>query len=312
MINSATSTTATTTTITISGGDASDDDVPPPTTTRSADGSVNFENQNYDINIADIGEIKVTNKKTSEIYLIQSNLRVDVGGVQAFYFKSTTTFELDDGTKITVDTAPRNLIDYAMLAANAVAIFDGNSDYGVLIENFDSVRDSEITFEEVTKDELTELGIDGGNALSENIDGNGFVAIDEHGNVQMVDQEWVSDTDEILVRTRALYNQLSALYTQFSGIGNFISGISQISFSGEMLLKASQNTQRQIDHHPKSTGREFRPQVKCEPEDSIAITNTSTPTRGKSGDMADSSTKEIKQRFHFILARSLRSENNGI
>lgn len=299
------------TTITISGGENTASDVPPPTTTRGANGSVNFENQNYNINIADSGEINVNNKKTSEIYFIQSNLRVDVDGVQAFYFKATTTFELDDGTKITIDTAPRNVIDYVMLAANAVAIFDGNSDYGVLIENFDNIQNNEITFEEVTKEELTELGIGEGNALSENGDGEGFVAIDERGNAQLVNQEWVSETDEILVRTRALFNQLSALYTQFSGIGNFISGVSQLSFSGTMLLKASQNTQRLIDHHPKPIRHEFRPQVKCEPEDSTTVANTATTARGKSGDTVDSSTKEIKQKFHFILARSPRSENNN-
>jgi hypothetical protein len=299
------------TTITISGGENTASDAPPPTTTRGANGSVNFENQNYNIGIADSGEINVANKKTGETYLIQSNLRVDVDGVQAFYFKGTTTFELDDGTKITIDTAPRNVIDYTMHAANAMAIFDGNSEYGVLIENLDGVLAGEITFEEMTKDELKELGIEKGNALSENIDGEGFVAIDGQGNVQLVNQEWVSDTDDILIRTRALFHQLSALYTQFSGAANFVSGVSEISFSGTMFMKASQNTQRLMDHHQKSTRYDFRPQVKIEPEVSTNIANTVTAATGKPGNMIDSSTKEIEQRFHFILARNLRSENTG-
>jgi hypothetical protein len=299
------------TTITISGGENTAGDVPPPSTTRGLDGSVNFENQNYNINVADTGDINVTNKQTNEMYFIQSNLRVNVGGVQAFYFEGTTTFELDDGTKITIDTAPRKAVDYAMLVSTAVAIFDGNSDYGVLIENLDGIRAGEITFEEVTEDELAELGIGEGNALSENVDGEGFVAIDEHGNIQTVDQKWISNTDEIQVRTRGLYNQ-------FSGMVNFISGVSQISFSGTLLSIASHSSNRTTDHHPKSAKREFRPQIRCELEDAVTVTNTATSAnaaKSKPDDTFDSPTKETREtrhKFHFVLARSLRSENSGI
>lgn len=296
------------TTITISGGENTAGDVPPPTTTRGLDGSVNFENQHYNINVADTGDINVTNKQTSEIYLIQSNLRVNVDGVQAFYFEGTTTFELDDGTKITIDTAPQKAVDYAMLVSTAVAIFDGNSDYGVLIENLDGIRAGEITFEEVTEDELADLGIGEGNALTENVDGEGFVAIDEQGNIQTVDQKWISNTDEIQVRTRGLYNQ-------FSGMVNFISGVSQISFSGTLLLIASHSSNRVSDHHPKSARREFRPQIRCELEDTVTVANAAASAnapKSKPDDVIDFSTKETRHKFHFILARSLRSENSGI
>lgn len=233
---------------------------------------------------------------------------MNVDGVQAFYFEGTTTFELDDGTKITVDTAPRKAVDYAMLVSTAVAISDGNSDYGVLIENLDGIRAGEITFEEVSEDELADLGIGKGNALSENFDGEGFVAIDEHGNIKTVDQKWISNTDEIQVRTRGLYNQFSAMV-------NFISGVSQISFSGTLLSIALHSSNRATDHPPKSAKREFRPQVRCEPEDAVTVANTATSAnaaKSKPDDVFDSSMKETTHKFHFVLARSLRSENSGI
>jgi hypothetical protein len=295
---------APTMTITISANDDAATDVPQPTTTRGIDGSVNFENQNYNINVSENGDINVANKQTNEAYLIQSDLHVNVNGVRAFYFEGTTSFELDDGTRITVDTAPRKAVDYAMLAATSVAIFDGHADYAVLIENLDGVRDGEITFEEVTGDAVIELVIDPGNELNENVDGEGFVAIDDHGNIQTVDQEWISDTDEIQVRTRGLYNQYSSMV-------NFISGVTEISFSGTLLSIASQSSYRAQDNHPKAVKRDFRPEIKCDPEDAVAVANAAAVAKRRPDEGDDSLTTETRQRFNFVLSRSLRSESFG-
>jgi hypothetical protein len=293
---------APTMTITISANDDVASDVPQPTTTRGIDGSVNFANQNYNINVGENGDINIINKQTNEAYLIQSDLHVNVDGVRAFYFEGTTSFELDDGTRITVDTAPRKAIDYAMLAATSVAIFDGGADYAVLIENLDGVREGEITFEEVTGDAVIELVFDSGNELNENMDGEGFVAIDNHGNIQTVDQEWISDTDEIQVRTRGLYNQYSSMI-------NFISGVTEISFSGTLLSMASQSNNRAQDHHPKAVKRDFRPELKCDPEDAMTVANAAAVAKRKPDDGDDSLMKETRHQFSFVLSRSLRSES---
>jgi flagellar basal body rod protein FlgF len=292
-------------TITIS---ASDDvaatGVPPPTTTRAVDGSVNFANQNYNINVSENGDININNKQTNEAYLIQNDLHVKVDGVRAFYFEGTTSFELDDGTRITIDTAPRKAIDYAMLAATSVAIFDGRADYAVLIENLDRVREGEITFEEVVGDAVVELIVDTGNQLDENLDGEGFVAIDDHGNIQSVDQEWIHNTDEIQIRTRGLFNQYSSMV-------NFISGVTEISFSGTLLSMASQDTHRAQDNHPKAIKRDFRPQVKFEPEDAMVVANAAAVAKRRPDDRDDEFAKEPRQRFSFVLSRSLRAESFG-
>jgi len=292
-------------TITISANDDVASDVPRPTTTRAFDGSVNFENQHYNINVGVNGDINIINKQTSEAYLIQSNLNVNVDGVRAFYFEGTTSFELDDGTRITVDTQPRKAIDYAMLAATSVAIFDGAAAYAVLIENLDGVREGEITFKEVIGAAVIDLVIDSGNELNENVDGEGFVAIDDHGNIQTVDQAWISNTDEIQVRTRSLFNQYSSMV-------NFISGVTEISFSGTLLSMASQDTNRVQDHHPKAIKRDFRPEVKCNLEDAIAVANAAAVAKRRPYEGDDSLPIETRQRFSFVLSRSLRSESFGI
>lgn len=291
-------------TITISTSNDVAEGAPQPTTTRGIDGSVNFENQNYNINVDENGDINIINKQTSEAYLIQSDLRVNVDGVRAFYFEGTTSFELDDGTRITVDTQPRKAIDYAMLAVTAVAIFDGSADYAVLIENLDGVREGEITFEEVTGDAVIELVIDSGNEVNENVDGEGFVAIDDHGNIQTVDQEWISDTDEIQARTRGLFNQYSSMV-------NFISGVTEISFSGTLLSIASQSSFRAQEHHPKAVKRDFRPEVKCDPEDAMAVANAAAVAKRRPDEGDESLTTETRHRFSFMLSRSLRSESFG-
>ena len=295
------STTAPAMTITISASDRVASDVPPPTTTRGLDGSVDFTNQNYHINVSENGDINITNKQTNEAYLIQSDLHVNVDGVRAFYFEGTTSFELDDGTRITIDTAPRKAIDYAMLAAISVAIFDGGVDYAVLIANLDGLREGAITFDEVTGDAVIKLVIDSGNELNENVDGKGFVAIDNRGNIQTVDQKWISDTDEIQVRTRGLFNQYSSMV-------NFISGVTEISFSGTLLSMASQSTHRLQDHHPKAIKRDFRPEVKSDPEDAVTVANAAGVAKRRPDETDESLMKETRQRFSFVLSRSLRAE----
>lgn len=279
---------ATVTTIVITGGENTAEGVPPPTTTRGADGTISFENQNYNIDVRPGGDVIVTNKQTNEIYEIQNSLQVEIDGVHAFYFEGTTTFELDDGTKITIDTAPRQAVAYAALASTALAIFDGSSDYGVLIENLDGVRPGEATFEEASMDEVSELIGEEGNVLLENLSGEGFVAIDERGEIRSVDQEWIRDTDEIQLRTKSLLNQ-------YSGMVNYISGVSQITFMGSLLSAISQENNRLSEHYLRSNKRE---QFKLELEE-----ETDRETRPRNNAF-ESSEEELKHKFHFVLARS--------
>jgi Domain of Unknown Function (DUF1521) len=210
------------------------------TTTRGADGMVDFENDNYSVKVGDTGEINVTNKQTGEAYKIWGDPHVDVDGKHAFDFKGTTTFDLDDGTKITVDTTPWKGQNGATIASK-VTIVDGQSDYAVQIKGVDDNKTGDLTFNETSKGWLMDEMVDDGNVLHENPAGSGFVAIDDRGNVQKVDQKWIDKSEA----------DLNKLIDQFAKMINIFSGIMAIRFLGQMLSNmggsddASTNSNRQ-------------------------------------------------------------------
>ena len=209
-----------------------------PTTTRGVDGTVDFENDNYSVKVGDTGEINVTNKQTGEAYKVWGDPHVDVDGKHAFDFKGTTTFDLDDGTKITVDTTPWKGQNGATIASK-VTIVDGQSDYAVQIKGVDDNKTGDLTFNETSKGWLMDAMVDDGNVLHENPAGTGFVAIDDRGNVQKVDQKWIDKSEADMkngVSDDANSNQeLNKLIDQFAKMINIFSGIMAIRFLGQML-----------------------------------------------------------------------------
>ena len=293
MINNATAQSTVTATITISGGTGDMGDVQPPTTTRGANGSVNFENQNYNINVFSYGEINVTNKLTAEIYRIANDLRVDADGIRAFSFEGTTTFTLNDGTTITIDTEPKKEVTYGPLVASVLTIIDGLANYGVQISGLDGNETGALMFTEANKDEVTEWDVDTGNVVDENLAGSGFIAIDERGNIAAVDQQWIENTDQVKVWASELFNQ-------YSGMVNFLSDISQITFLGTLPSSATYGNFNLQDHHIKPIKHAFRGQVKMEQPDDILIAAKRQPN-----EIVGAPVKEAKYKIHFVLARSL-------
>jgi Domain of Unknown Function (DUF1521) len=255
MTISSTSAQPSITNITITDGNSTVANVPGPTTTYGRDGSVAFENQNYHIGVGAEGNINITNKNTDESYRVYGDLRVDVNGERAFNFEGTTTFTLDDGTRITIDTAPRMREDYVFRTwvSNAVTILDGMSDYGVLIENINPVQPGEITYEVATGQDLARWIIDEGNIVSENLKGEGFVAVDDRGYIQSVDQKWIHNTDLMQVFARHVINQ-------YSGMVNLISGVSKINFLGSMYSSVSDVNQYTYDSTLKFAKRKVQHQ----------------------------------------------------
>ncbi len=282
--------------ITISGGENTAGDVPPPTTTRGLDGSVNFENQHYNINVADTGDINVTNKQTNEMYLIQSNLRVNVGGVQAFNFEGTTTFELDDGTTITIETEPDKEVIYKPMVSSMLTIIDGLTDYGVQISGLKSEKKDGLAFTEASGQELDQWDVYEGNVLDENLAGSGFVSIDENGNIETVDQNWINNTDDV-----KLY--WGGVFRQYSNMTDFLSGISRITFTGLLeSARINDNFNRQ-DHQSRPIKRQLQPLIKTEQKEDIT-----TFTKRKSDDALHPSGTETRHKFHFTFARSVRTD----
>lgn len=247
-------TTTTTISLTESSNQAGSAKGADPTTTRGANGTVDFENDNYTVKVGDTGEISVTNKQTGEAYKVWGDPHVDVDGKHAFDFKGTTTFDLDDGTKITVDTTPWKGQNGATIASK-VTIVDGQSDYAVQIKGVDDNKTGDLTFNETSKGWLMDEMVDDGNVLHENPAGTGFVAIDDRGNVQKVDQKWIDKSEADLKKggtdNADSSQELNKLIDQFAKMINVFSGIMAIRFLGQMLSgmgggdNASSNNDRQ-------------------------------------------------------------------
>lgn len=168
-----------------------------PTTQRTADGKVRFENGNYRITAGDDNQILIQNKNTGEQYRIWGDPHVEIDGKQAFDFWGQTTFVLDDGTKVTIETTPWNEGKNGATIASKVTITDG--DYTAEISGVDTNTRGDLSFREFHGVHATvhELATRDGNVLYENADGRGFVAYNRSGELVGVDQAFINATDEI-------------------------------------------------------------------------------------------------------------------
>ncbi|MEM9056264.1 MAG: DUF1521 domain-containing protein [Pseudomonadota bacterium] len=197
--------------------------VEPPRTFREANGNVTFENENYTITTTDNGTINISNKDTGEHYRIWGDPHVAVDGKHAFDFWGQTTFILDDGTKITVETLPWNGNPNMTVAAE-VTITDG--DYGVHLTGVDPMGKNDLEFYEANG-YLMDAVVRDGNILLENFQGEGFVAIDSYGNVVNVDQAYINGTDE---------HKLENLIDTFARNVFVFGGLVSMSFAGGFLM----------------------------------------------------------------------------
>ena len=168
--------------------------------TAMVDGKVAFENANYDITISDRGEIKVHNKNTDENYRIWGDPHVDVDGKRAFDFKGDTTFVLDDGTKISIETTPWRG-NNGQTISSKVSIIDGNSSYGLHVTGVDDNHTGDLQFTEVPNfGHFLDSMVDDGNYVHENPEGKGFIAVGKDGWTE-VDQsvmDFIENTPERL------------------------------------------------------------------------------------------------------------------
>lgn len=249
MSTTLTAQTTTTTTLSLTSCDgAAAKAAQGPSTTRGADGNVNFENKNYTVKVGDTGEINITNKQTGEAYKIWGDPHVDVDGKHAFDFKGTTTFDLDDGTKVTIDTTPWKGENGATIASK-VTIVDGQSDYAVQMNGVDDNKTGDLTFNETSKGWLMDEMVDDGNVMHENPAGKGFVAVDDRGNMQKVDQKWVDKAEAKDAKKDSgdakLDKELKQMIEKFAKLINIFTGIMAIRFLGTMMSNLGDSNDEQ-------------------------------------------------------------------
>lgn len=219
---------------------------PTNASTTMQGGKAVFENDNYRITAGDDNEVHIFNKKTGEDYKIWGDPHVNIDGKHEFDFWGTTTFALEDGTKVNIETTPWNG-DKNATVASTVNITNG--DYGVQIKGVDTNKVGDLKINEAKGwGETLDWTHDDGNVLQENPAGKGFLAVGADGKIQKVDQNYINktdlklnagkpDVDEAIQERAAEF--VKNLFSVFSGLmsaslsGAFLSALSQSSESRE-------------------------------------------------------------------------------
>ncbi|MBK1613168.1 hypothetical protein CKO44_06735 [Rubrivivax gelatinosus] len=197
---------------------------PSNASTRLEGGVAVFENDNYRITAGDDNQVLIRNKHTGETYRAWGDPHMEIDGKQAFDFWGTTSFVLDDGTKVTIETTPW-AANPAMTLSSKVTI--SNGDYGVQITGVDTNTSGDLAIDEGRGwGRLVDWAVDDGNTLYENTLGKGFLGIDDQGRIRQVDQAFVNETD-LLKGGRLAESYRDA----FAVLG----GLLRISFIGAFL-----------------------------------------------------------------------------
>ena len=197
-----------------------------PTNARTSmqGGEAVFENDNYRITADDNNTVTINNKHTGETYQAWGDPHMKIDGKDTFDFWGKTSFKLEDGTKVTIDTTPDKNNPGATLSSKVTIT---NGDYGVQISGVDSNKHGDLKIDEAKGyGRVLDAVVSDGNVLHENPAGKGFVAIDKHGDIRAVDQNYINQTD--LKKGGALQNQFQ---DAFSRLGSLLS----IAFEGMFL-----------------------------------------------------------------------------
>jgi len=174
---------------------------PSHASTTMQNGQAVFENDHYKITADDNNTVTITNKQTGAVYQASGDPHVSVNGQHKFDFWGTTTFNLDDGTKVTIQTTPYAANPNADLSSK-VTITNGS--YGVQITGVDSNTHGDLAIhEEAGWGNTMDWAVNDGNEIEENATGNGFVATDAQGGTHAVDQNWINATDVLKNPSRA-------------------------------------------------------------------------------------------------------------
>lgn len=232
---------------------------PTHASTTMQGGQAVFENDNYRITAGDNNTVNIFNKKTGENYNIWGDPHVNVDGQHAFDFWGTTTFKLEDGTKVTIETTPWNAGN-GMTLASKVAITNG--DYGVEISGVDTNTVGDLKINEAKGwGEVLDWTHDDGNVLQENPAGKGFLGVDAQGNIKAVDQSYINGTDLVKNPPSQATQQKAGDF--MSHLFNALSGLLSVSLSGAFLSALSHAAEggegrrhHQHDHHREPAARD--------------------------------------------------------
>lgn len=194
-----------------------------------------YENSNYDIRLTDTGTVHITSKASGESYRIWGDPHVEIDGQHAFDFYGDTTFMLEDGTKVTIQTKPAH-DDARVTYASTVTITDGTTGQTTQVTGVDPFTRGDLAVSHHISDSArVEAAANDGNVIRENPFGAGFLGVDGNGNFGVVvDQEYINLTDHRLNGSELAGDQFKALFTALQSFGNLLAmfqGLLSVSFS---------------------------------------------------------------------------------
>ena len=197
---------------------------PTNASTSMQGGQAVFENDNYRITADDNNTVTINNKNTGECYQAAGDPHMSVDGKQDFDFWGKTTFSLEDGTKVTIDTTPAQGNPGATLSSKVTIT---NGDYGVQISGVDSNTHGDLKIDEAKGyGQVLDAVVTDGNTVQENPAGKGFVAVDDQGKIRKVDQDYINKTDQ--VKSGKLQDKHQEAFEK-------LSSLMQIAFKGVFL-----------------------------------------------------------------------------
>jgi hypothetical protein len=210
---------------------------PSNASTRMVGGKAVFENDSYRITAGDDNQVLIQNKHTGETYRAWGDPHMEIDGKHAFDFWGTTTFMLDDGTKVTIETTPWGNNPEATLSSKVTIT---NGDYGVQITGVDTNTRGDLAIDEGKGwGRLADWAVDDGNVLYENRLGSGFVAIDEQGRLRKVDQQYIHETDllkggKLTERHRDAFQALTGIVS-IAFVGAFLGTMAALGMVADRL-----------------------------------------------------------------------------
>lgn len=160
-------------------------------TVKQDGGKAHIDLGNYTVDVNEgNSEFTVTNKKTGETTRVWGDPHVDVDGKHVGDFYGTTTLNLDDGTKITINTTPFNAGN-GMTLSSRLTITQG--DRAMVIRGLDQNTLGDLNIQQipVLGQLVDSLTPDGAN-IYENPEGAGWLRLDQGGQLVGVDGAFLS------------------------------------------------------------------------------------------------------------------------
>ncbi len=232
-------------------------------------GQAVFENDNYRITADDNNTVTINNKHTGETYQAWGDPHLNVDGKHAFDFWGKTTFKLEDGTKVTIDTTPDKNNPGATLSSKVTIT---NGDYGAQITGIDSNKTGDLSVNEtVGWGRVLDAVVSDGNTLHENPAGQGFLGVDRDGGIKAVDQNYINQTD--------LQKGGAALNDKYKEAFKQLTDLLSICFSG-LLCEAGAQTDCEGGSQPIEHQIPRPPHCEPQPLSGTALTISITATFG--------------------------------